>query len=195
MNKKYFLFLLLMFSSFCTAEEPAHYITDKLFAPVHADQNDKSKLVHEGLPSGEAVSVLETNDKTGYVHIRAANNVEGWVRAQYISTEAPASIQLEQANATITLLQTEKKQLEEQLVALKQISTSQLDTHKRNTELVKQNSLLISDKELLTTDNERLKDRKNQTWFLYGGLLVALSCIVSVLLSKLLTKRRNDGWY
>ena len=193
--KKIFSVFLLLTSGICLAEEPTHYITDKVYAPVYAEQNDKSKLLSNGLASGTAITVLEQNNKTGYARIRSADNLEGWVRVQYLSTEAPVNLQLEQANAHIAQLQTEKNQIEEQLVALKQISTSQIDTHARNAELVKQNSLLIADKQLLTTYNERLKDRQNQTWFLYGGLLVALSCIVSVLLSKLFTKRRNDGWY
>lgn len=193
--KKHLSIIFLMVGSNVFAADPTYYITDKVYAPVRAEQNEKSKFVHNGLESGTTVSIIEKNDKTGYAHIRTADNIDGWVRVQYLSTEAPTSIQLEQANAIIAQLQTEKSQLEEQLVAIKQISTSQIDTHKRNTELVKQNSLLIAEKELLTTDNDRLKDRKNQTWFLYGGLLVALSCIVSVLLSKLFTKRRNDGWH
>jgi len=193
--KKYLTCLFLIASGSAFATEPAYYITDKVYAPVRAEQNDKSKLINNGLESGKAVTVLEKNDKTGYAHIRTEDNIDGWIRVQYLSKEAPVSMQLEQANVLIAKLQEEKKQLEEQLIAIKQISTSQIDTHARNTELVKQNSLLIADKEILTTDNERLKDRKNQTWFLYGGLLVALSCVVSLLLSKLLTKRRNDGWY
>ena len=193
--KKLMLFSILLGSVGSLAAESPYYITDKVYAPVRAEQNDKGKLIHNGLISGTVVTLLEKNDKTGYAHIRTADNIEGWIRAQYLSTEAPASLQLEQANTLIANLQAEKKQIEEQLVALKQISTSQIDTHARTAELVKQNSWLIAEKELLTTDNERLKDRKNQTWFLYGGLLVALSCIVSVLLSKLFTKRRNDGWY
>lgn len=193
--KKYLTCLFLIANGSAFAAEPAYYITDKVYAPVHAEQNEKSKLLHNGLESGKAVTVLERNDKTGYVHIQTSDNIDGWIRSQYLSTEAPISLQLEQANALIAQLREEKKHIEEQLITIKQISTSQIDTHARNAELVKQNSLLIADKELLTTDNERLKDRKNQTWFLYGGLLVALGCIVSVLLSKLLTKRRNDGWY
>lgn len=193
--KKTLCSFLLITSGFCLAEEPMHYITDKVYAPIHSEKNDKSKLLNDGLVSGAAVTVLEQDNKAGYARIRTAENIEGWVRVQYLSTEAPISLQLEQANAHIAQLQTEKNQIEEQLVALKQISTSQIDTHARNAELVKQNSLLIAEKELLATDNERLKDRKDQTWFLYGGLLVALGCVVSVLISKLFTKRRNDGWY
>ena len=103
-------------------------------------------------------------------------------------------MQLEQANAQIAQLQSEKTRLDEELVSIKQISSSQIDTHERNAELVKQNRLLIGEKEVLITDNERLKNRNSQTWFLYGGMLVAISSLISVLIPKLGRKRRSDGW-
>lgn len=174
--------------------QPVYYITDQVYAPLRADQNEKSKLLHNGLESGTAVTLLEKNDKTGYARIQTADKLEGWIRTQYLTTEATASVQLEQANALIAQLQAEKIALEEELVSIKQISSSQIDTHERNAELVKQNQLLISEKEVLLTDNERLKDRNNQTWFLYGGLLVALSSIISILIPRLGKKRRSDGW-
>lgn len=192
--KKIVLIPVAMFCGQLLAEPPTHYITDKLYAPIRAEQNEKAAVLHKGLESGTAVNILEKNDQTGYAKIRTAENIEGWVRVQYLSEEAPVSMQLEQANAQIAQLQIEKKELDEQLTAIKQISSSQIDTHERNAELVKQNSLLISEKEVLVTDNERLKDRNNQTWFLYGGILVALSSLLSILIPKLGKKRRNDGW-
>lgn len=174
--------------------EPMQYITDKVYAPVHAEQNEKSKLLNNGLESGTAVTIIEKNDQAGYAKIRTANNVEGWVRTQYLSSEPTASVQLEQANAQIAQLQSEKTRLDEELVSIKQISSSQIDTHERNAELVKQNRLLIGEKEVLITDNERLKNRNSQTWFLYGGMLVAISSLISVLIPKLGRKRRSDGW-
>jgi SH3 domain protein len=177
-----------------TLAEPLQYITDKVYAPVHAEQNEKSRLLNNGLESGTAVTIIEKNDQAGYAKIRTANNVEGWVRTQYLSSEPTASVQLEQANAQIAQLQSEKTRLDEELVSIKQISSSQIDTHERNAELVKQNRLLIGEKEVLITDNERLKNRNNQTWFLYGGMLVAISSLISVLIPKLGRKRRSDGW-
>ena len=177
-----------------TLAEPLQYITDKVYAPVHAEQNEKSRLLNNGLESGTAVTIIEKNDQAGYAKIRTANNVEGWVRTQYLSSEPTASVQLEQANAQIAQLQSEKTRLDEELVSIKQISSSQIDTHERNAELVKQNRLLIGEKEVLITDNERLKYRYRQTWFLYGGMLVAISSLISVLIPKLGRKRRSDGW-
>ena len=191
---KRLLILPLALAATAVLAQPTQYITDKLYAPVRSEAAEKGKLLHSGLESGTAVNVLEKNDQTGYARIRTADNIEGWVRTQYLGTEPTASVQLEQANAQIAQLQAEKVQLEEQLVAIKQISSSQIDTHERNAELVKQNQLLISEKEVLMTDNERLKNRNNQTWFLYGGFLVAISSIVCALIPKLGKKRRYDGW-
>ena len=151
-------------------------------------------MLHTGLESGAAVTILEKNNQTGYAKIRTADNVEGWVRTQYLSAEPTASVQLEQANAQIAQLQSETARLNEELVSIKQISSSQIDTHERNVELVKQNRLLIGEKEVLMTDNERLKSRNSQTWFLYGGMLVAISSLISILIPKLGRKRRSDGW-
>ena len=191
---KKLIILPLLLAATAALAQPTQYITDKLYAPLRSESGEKGKLLHNGLESGTPVQLLEKNEQAGYAKIRTANNQEGWIRTQYLSAEPTASVQLEQANAQIAQLQTEKAQLEEQLVAIKQISASQIDTHARNTELVKQNQLLISEKEVLQTDNERLKSRNNQTWFLYGGLLVAASILLSTLIPKLGRKRRYDGW-
>jgi SH3 domain protein len=180
--------------STCLLAEPTQYITDKVYAPVRSEAGEKGKLVHNGIESGTAVTILDRNDQTGFARIRTPSNIEGWIRTQYLTAEPTASVQLEQANAQVAQLQSEKNQLEEQLVSIKQIAASQIDIHERNAELVKQNQLLTSEKEVLQTDNERLKDRNNQTWFLYGGILVVLSSIISALLPRLGKKRRNDGW-
>jgi SH3 domain protein len=117
--KKLFILSLSMFCSNLLAE-PMYYITDKVYAPVRADQNEKSaKVLHNGLESGTAVTILEKNDQTGYAKIRTADKTEGWVRTQYLSAEPTDCIQLEQANAQIAQLQSEKAQLEEQLVSIK----------------------------------------------------------------------------
>jgi SH3 domain protein len=177
-----------------TLAEPVQYITDQIYAPVRAEPNEKAKILHNGLASGTVIQVLERNDQTGYVKIHTADNLEGWIRSQYLSEIPVASVQLEQANAQLAELQLQNNQLQEELTAIKQISSSQIDAHERNMELVKETQLLISEKEVLQTDNERLKDRSSQTWFLYGGFMVALSCLLVAIIPRLANRRRNDGW-
>ncbi len=176
------------------ADKKTHYITDKLYAPVRSEKGEKGKSLHSGLESGTVVEVLEKDEKTGYARILTNDKLEGWLRLQYLSETPVSSVQLEQASAKIAEIQTENAQLSEELVSIKQICSSQIDAHERNVELVKQTQMLISEKEVLQTDNERLQDRNSQTWFLYGGFMVLLSSILTALIPKLVTKRRNDGW-
>lgn len=170
------------------------YITDRIYAPVRLEASEKAKLLHDGLVSGTPVTVLERNEKTGYAKIKTASGLEGWVRVQYLNREAAAPVLLEQANAQLAQLQLEKKALEDELIAIKQISASQIDAHQRNVDLVKQNQLLISEKEVLLADNARLKDRTQQRWFLYGGLLLGLGALICAACIALGKKRRSDGW-
>lgn len=170
------------------------YITDRVYAPIRAEASDKAKLLHDGLVSGTQVTILEQNDKNGHAKIKTTTGLEGWVRVQYLNREPAAPVLLEQANAQLAQLQLEKKALEDELIAIKQISASQIDTHQRNAELVKQNQLLMSEKEVLLADNARLKDRNQQRWFLYGGLLLALGALLCAACIALGKKRRNDGW-
>lgn len=184
--------MFLALSPFSHAE--MFYITDRVYAPLRAEASERSKLLHEGLVSGTPVTVLERNEQAGVSKVKTDSGLEGWLRNQYLSREAAMPVLLEQANAQIAKLQTEKQALEEELIAIRQISASQIDTHQRNAELVKQNQLLISEKEVLLTDNSRLKDRQQQRWFLYGGLLLALGALVAAASIGLGKKRRNDGW-
>lgn len=184
----------LMISAQPAIAQPTQYITDVLYAPVRAEPNEKSKLTHTGLGSGTAIQVLEKDEKTGYAKIKSGDHIEGWVRLQYISEQPVASVQLEQAAAQIAELQAKNTALESELTNIKQIAASQIDTHERNTELVKQNQVLISEKEVLQTDNDRLKDRNNQTWFIYGGILVLFSTLLATVVPRLAKRRRHDGW-
>lgn len=174
--------------------EPTHYISDKLHAPLRAEQGEKAKILHSGLESGTPVELLEKNDKTGYARIRTGENLEGWVRLQFLSEVPTASMQLEQASAAISELQSKNAALEQELTSIKQIASSQIDIHERNTVLVEQNQLLSNEKEVLKADNDRLKERNDQTWFLYGGILVVLSALTAALIPRIVRRRRNDGW-
>lgn len=191
---KYLSPLLMLLLCQSLSAGTSQYITDKVYAPLRSEQGEKGKIIHNGLESGTSVTVLEKNDQSGYTKIRTGNNLEGWIRSQYLTDEPVAAVLLEQANAQIAQLQEKSQKQEEELIAVRQISTSQIDTHERNAELVKQTQLLISENEVLKTDNDRLKSRNNQTWFFYGGILVAISSLISVLIPRLTKKRRNDGW-
>jgi SH3 domain protein len=83
------------------------YISDRLILGLYA-QPDPAATPIKSLPSGLQVQILETRD--AFVRIRIVDGNEGWARAEFITTEVPAKVQLQQVTR-------ERDQLREQLNA------------------------------------------------------------------------------
>jgi SH3 domain protein len=89
------------------AAAPKAYISDRLILGLYA-QPDPTATPIKSLPSGLQVQILETRD--AFVRIRMVDGNEGWARAEFITTELPAKVQLQQVIR-------ERDQLREQLNA------------------------------------------------------------------------------
>ena len=93
------LFVLLMLA--CALPVQAAHITDKLVVGLY----EKSSLEGEPLqllPSGMPVEVLE---KKGEVtQVRLADDTKGWVEAEYVTDEKPASMLLLETQAELRQL-------------------------------------------------------------------------------------------
>jgi SH3 domain protein len=87
--------------------KPTAYISDRLILGLYA-QPDPTATPIKSLPSGLKVEILETRD--AFVRIRMVDGNEGWARAEFITTELPAKVQLQQVSR-------ERDQLREQLNA------------------------------------------------------------------------------
>jgi hypothetical protein len=83
------------------------YISDRLNLGMYL-QPDPAATPVKSLPSGMQVEVLETRD--GFARIRMVDGNEGWARAEFITTEIPAKVQLQQVTR-------ERDRLREQLNA------------------------------------------------------------------------------
>lgn len=90
-----------------TAPSPGQkaYISDRLNLGLYL-QPDPTATPVKSLPSGMQVQILETRDT--FVRIRMVDGNEGWARAEFITTEPPAKVQLQQVTR-------ERDQLREQL--------------------------------------------------------------------------------
>jgi SH3 domain protein len=78
------------------------YVTDVLQLGIHAAA-DTSDRAFANLVSGTAVEVLERN--TGYARVKLADGREGWVRATYLVTTAPAAARIVELEAKIADLE------------------------------------------------------------------------------------------
>lgn len=80
---------------------PKAYVSDRLNLGLYA-QPDPAASPIKSLPSGMQVEILETRD--GFARIRMVDGSEGWARAEFITTEAPAKVQLQQMTRERDLL-------------------------------------------------------------------------------------------
>ena len=83
------------------------YVSDRLNLGLYM-QPDPTATPVKSLPSGMQVQILETRD--AFVRIRMVDGNEGWARAEFITTEPPAKVLLQQVSR-------ERDQLREQLNA------------------------------------------------------------------------------
>jgi SH3 domain protein len=73
------------------------YVLDKLVLNVYAEANQDSERI-ETIETGDAVEEIERVDN--FVRVRLEDGREGWVGANYVSTQPPAIIRLKELQAT-----------------------------------------------------------------------------------------------
>lgn len=100
-----------------TAHAEQMYVSDKLVVGVFADENSEaSKLAT--LETGDAVEILERQDK--YFRVRLDDGREGWVRATYLTKQAPAIVRLKELQTAGAVAAQPNPQLAEELAKLKE---------------------------------------------------------------------------
>lgn len=79
------------------ASAPAHaepmFVIDKVLINVYAEPNQDARRV-ETLETGDTVEAIDRLDP--YIQVRLPDGREGWVRANYLSKQAPAILRLKE---------------------------------------------------------------------------------------------------
>jgi uncharacterized protein YgiM (DUF1202 family) len=111
------LFALLALTFLATARAEQMFVIDKVVLNVYAEPNQDSGRIAM-LETGDTVEALDRLE--GYVHVRLADSREGWVRANFLSVEAPAVIRLKELQSgQPPVQQTVPPQLAEEVARLK----------------------------------------------------------------------------
>ena len=95
--------LALIYTSNVTAVQTS-YVTDRIMLGVHQQAAETSTVITT-IPSGTAVSVLESNDN--FVKIQLANGTQGWVSAAYLTSTKPSTAIVDGLNAKLKQAQTQ----------------------------------------------------------------------------------------
>lgn len=95
--------LVLMYTANVTAAQTS-YVTDRIMLGVHQQAAETSPVITT-IPSGTAVSVIESNDD--FVKIQLANGTQGWVSAAYLTSNKPSTAVVDSLNAQLKQAQTQ----------------------------------------------------------------------------------------
>jgi len=213
------IFSLMAASTYATtttATDDTRYISDKLYVPLRAEQSDDSKALNSGLPSGTTLKLLKDDSASGYSLVEMSNGTQGWVRSRYLTKEPTASLKLAEAEKKLSAatskdqaallnemdnLKDQNKKLtdqnttmERQLDEIKQASGNVVKMTQQNRELIEKNQLLQSKVDSLQAVKEKFQDNSNMDQFVYGGLLVIATLIVSAIIDYIRRRRSYSSW-
>lgn len=215
-----FILLTSYLSGSLYAEE-TRYIRDTLLVPLRSGQSNQHRIVHKGLITGTAVSLLQTSEDKEYALVRTEHGVEGWLQTQYLLDTPPAGVQLKTAQAELEKLQRENKKLSaelnkingeyrnssdslstlskqnaalsKELEEIKSISADAIRQHSENKALLLENQQLKNQADILTADNQRLVDDKENEGFLNGVFAVLMGVMITLAVPRL-WPRKNSEW-
>tara|TARA_R110001592_G_scaffold82782_2_gene245087 strand:- start:555 stop:1271 length:717 start_codon:yes stop_codon:yes gene_type:complete len=210
--------ILLSLASASIAE--TRYISDKIYVPLRVGDGSKYRIIHRGLPSGEKLELISSNEDSGYSKVRTDKGVEGWLPSHYLKSSPAARSQLEASNKQISELTTANKDLREQLQNttqnsqetnsvveelqlentsladelenIKRISANSIKLDDDNRRLLESNQMLSSEVDVLKTDNARLRENKDNEFFLNGAFAVLIGVMVALIVPRMMPKRRSD---
>lgn len=216
---RYITGLLLALTLGGQALADTRYIRDTVFVPVRTGAGSQYRIIHQGLRSGTALQVLEISGD--YARI-STGRLEGWLPAQYLVSEPPASVRLETAQKQALALQAEATQLRtslrtleeqkrlletqsqdaaqqalratEELAEIRKISDNAIQLNDNNRTLVQENELLRTQVGVLSSEVDRLKQRTAQEWFLNGVFAVGFGVVLALLIPRLIPRRRRTDW-
>lgn len=202
------------------AEEQVRYVRDWITVPLRQSQSADSAIVHSGVSTGTALTIVKDDSGAGFTRVRTSDGVEGWIASRHLIAEPTARMQLDKANAELdelrktnarleqeqanvpadqrsvaqqlTQLRNDNARLQEQLQILQQAPDNATQLAQENIALKKNNSELL---ERITGANKtlaELRSAQNYTLFREGAIAVFAGAILTALIPRLKPKKRSE---
>ena len=216
------LLLLALPTTHAANAQSTSYVGDEVFIVLHRGPGAEYRWVAK-LNPGTELQAGRRSDDGDWTEVTTTRGTTGWVRSEFLTTEAPAQVRLPAAlaraeqlasrNAELTgeleNLQQERVELlnrlnstegdlgsvSDELTNLKQISGKAVQLDQDNRRLVEESENLRSEVEMLEAENQRLQDKLRSEDFLNGALAVLLGVIITLVVPRLWPKRRkNSSW-
>ncbi len=204
------------------AEDSTRYVRDWMSVPLHESANAESRTVHPGLTSGTEVTLLQSDERNGFSHVRTTEGTEGWLATRYLMEEPTARMQLDNATKEVTELRklntelqaqqaalpldkreaaqqlaqltSANAQLQSELQALQQAPDSATQLAQENIELKKENTELHTQIDTHTNAVADLQRSQNYALFREGGLAVVAGALLMLLAAHMWPKKKKE-WF
>ena len=206
---KYIIFLITLILTGFVQAESVRYVSDQLEIPMRTGQSDRHKILR--FPnSGDALTVLETNEETGYSLVRTQSGKEGWVMSKDLMNTPSARTRLADAKEKmsrlreiekrITELESERNQLNsqnvrlnKQLAEIRRASSNVIQISEENESLRTTNIEMERNIQMLQQENDSLQDRSYRNWFMTGAAVVIISMLFGIALTRI-RWRKKSSW-
>jgi SH3 domain protein len=199
------------------------YVRDEIYVPMRGGQSTEHRILHKGIRSGTRLNRLETNDDSGYTHVKLESGLEGWIQSQYLSEEPIAKTQLKTARVKLkqleadhanvlqqlqdlessqielsssnTTLRDENTNLKIELDNITQLAANVIAIDDENNELKGEHESFLREIDSLIVVNQQLEETSNQQWFLRGAGVVIAGLLIGFWFARRIYHRRtNTGW-
>lgn len=212
--------LILMLCSTAVFAKTA-YVTDELKITLRTGESATHRIARM-LPTGEKLTILSTNAKSGYSKVRTAGGAEGFVLSRQLVNQPVARDRLAAAEAEVKMLKAapgelssrlaklteqykdltkqhealkeDKKLVDQEFAALKRTSSNAVRIANERNELRKRVASMTREVEDVKQQNRELENKTAQNWFLIGGGVVVGGIILGLILPHLRVRRRKSSW-
>lgn len=199
------------------------YIRDYLIIPLRSEASTASTVVHPGLKSGTVLQILQVNDESKFSLVKTNDGKEGWISNQYLMSQIPTSVKLQQAEKKIQLLEgsadpktlealnnqsdtgtlaSQYKILEDknntllrEIEHVKSLAGTEVKLNEDNKNLLVQYEGAKRINDTLIAENQSLKDQLSRNTFFNGAIAVFLGMLATLIIQYFNKSRKRDsGW-
>lgn len=196
------------------------YVSDVLYVPLRSGNSNQHRIVHKGLKSGSAITLLEEAD--GWSRVRTSRNLEGWIQTRYLLKKPTASLKLVRANkkidqltskagpigeklldaenqiqqleSAVQTLEREKNRQGKEFDRVKGLSGDQIRLDRDNKALHQSNEELRNELDTVKAENTRLSTKLLSNDIMYGAIAVLLGLIATLVTQHLTRSRKRTEW-
>lgn len=212
---------ILVFTSVASAQQSV-YVSDILYVPLRSGAGVEYRIINAAMRSGTVLTRMGESDDKLWTQVKTSAGVEGWIRNQYITENVTAQIRLDRANARLTKLEKENRELKNtnkglsqknstlsstaqsetqsraqmsaELEKIRQLSAGAIELDRRYQDLLQKHEMTQTQRDSLLADNENMKSDQSLSFLLYGAGILILGMLLAVILPALKPKKSYSEW-